>query len=51
MIYLILGSIIVLVGFGLMRSDIGQKVSYFGMLLFIIGLYVIFKGRKKIEKK
>jgi hypothetical protein len=47
MIYFIVGSIIVLFGLGLMRIDMGNGINYLGMLLFIIGLFIIFKGRHR----
>lgn len=51
MFYLIVGAIITLASIGLMRTNMGNEISYLGMFLFIIGLYTIFKGRRKIDKK
>jgi len=47
MTYLIVGMIIGLFGLGLMRSE----YDIAGMILMIIGLAVVFKGRRKLDEK
>ncbi len=50
MIYLIFGTILALLGLGLMKSGI-NNLSFLGMLALIIGVFIILKGRGKINKQ
>jgi hypothetical protein len=47
MIYLIIGTIIGLIGIGLMKAS----NTLWGIIIAMIGLAIIFTGRRKIDKK
>jgi hypothetical protein len=47
MIYLIIGSVVTLAGVGLIVS----KISLPGIILLIVGVAMVRKGRREIDKK
>jgi len=49
MIYLILGVIVCLTGLGLMSSGNGS-LELMGVIVLIIGAFIISKGRKRLSK-
>lgn len=49
MVYTILGLIVLLLGIGLMRSELELKLL--GIILFLAGLAALIKGQKDIRKK
>ncbi len=46
MFFIILGTILCLISIGMMSN---LKTAFFGGLLLIVGLYLIKKGRKKLN--
>jgi hypothetical protein len=50
MIYLIIGVIIFLIGFGIARADVTGGIKLLGVIVSIIGGAIGLKGRRELDK-